>query len=86
MKDAAENPSSAKARRRLVLFPVRAQGLIAATAKQFIKQSLGTSGLTEAKRLRTIHDLNSDALFMAAEKDGVGSGKGSKHPVLHWRR
>ncbi|TNF04754.1 MAG: site-specific integrase [Sphingomonadales bacterium] len=56
--------------------------LVAAIGKQFIKRSLGTSSLTEAKRLRTIHDLNSDALFMAAEKEGIGSGKGSKHSVL----
>jgi len=49
---------------------------VAAIGKQFIKQSLGTSSFTEAKRLRTIDDLNSDALFMAAEKEGIGSGKG----------
>ncbi len=58
------------------------KALVAAIGKQFVKQSLGTSSLTEAKRLRTIHDLSSDALFMAAEKDGIGSGKGSKQPVL----
>lgn len=40
--------------------------------RQFIKRSLGTGDLKEAKRLRTIHDLDTDAQFAAAgQKTGA---------------
>ena len=62
MKDVAETLHLQKRGGVWYYFRRVPKALVAAIGKQFIKQSLGTSSLAEAKRLRTIHDLNSDAL------------------------
>jgi hypothetical protein len=46
--------------------------LAKALGRRFIKYSLGVTSLADARKLRTIEDLKTDALFAAAEK-----GKGS---------
>lgn len=52
--------------------------LVPIVGKQFIKHSLGTGNLAEAKRLRTVHELHTDALFAAAERGKiVRSGEAS---------
>jgi hypothetical protein len=49
--------------------------LVAAIGRREIHRSLGTTSLTEAKKLRTIEDLTWDARFDAA------GGKSTEHPA-----
>jgi integrase len=66
--------------------------LVAALGRQFVQLSLDTTSLTQAKKLRTVKDLEWDAQFEAAEKKAAASQAGSnsalhptKAPVLSER-
>jgi len=57
--------------------------LVPIIGKTFIKRSLGTGKLAEAKRLRTIQELSADALFAAAERgESSTDGEHSSRCVL----
>lgn len=49
--------------------------LVPVLGKRFIKYSLKVASLSEAKRLRTLADIKTDALFASAEKALSGNGR-----------
>jgi hypothetical protein len=58
--------------------------LISALGRKFIQLSLDTTSLAQAKKLRTVRDLEWDAYFEAAEKKAAApqpSSKSSEHPA-----
>src|SRR3546814_17587485 len=57
--------------------------LVPFIGKRFIKRSLGVTGRAEAKKLRTIEDLKTDALFAVAERSEAvpASGAGMLVPA-----
>lgn len=58
--------------------------LVPALGKQFIKRSLGTGDLREAKQFRTVCELHADAQFAAAERDvvvGADQAPGSRTSI-----
>ncbi len=44
--------------------------IVKTIGRRFIKRSFGVTSLVEAKKLRCIEDLKTDAMFAAAEKQG----------------
>src|SRR3546814_21157419 len=51
--------------------------LVPFIGKRFIKRSLGVTGRAEAKKLRTIEDLKTDALFAVAERSEAVPASGA---------
>src|SRR6516165_4484646 len=50
--------------------------LVSALGRKFVQQSLDTTSLAQAKKLRTVKDLEWDAQFEAAEKKAAPSNSG----------